>query len=807
MAEKPKSRESQDPRATSPVAGDVDREEDVTSELSLPWASDEDFGSAPLVDMETDNTLETGTLLNDRFEIVELVHSGGMGHVYKAVDRRRHPAGSGRIHVAIKMLRESLAERDEFRLVLEREAAKAQSLSHSNIINIFDFDEHEGRFFLVMEWLEGESVRALLNRTGGQRLAPTFAWTVIEGVAEALHHAHRNNVIHADVNPSNIFITETLDIKLLDFGVARCADDALDPADKGVTWATQTYASPEVLSGLSPVFQDDVFSLGCVAYRLLGGEHPFGGSSSITARDGGIAVEPIPGVPESEWQILRRALAYSRAERPDTVEVFLRKHHSSAIGVRSHEAKWSAAFLQRPLLVAMGVVAAVALAWWFGPVAPVTETLPEDDPSGAPVEAVAQSEATVVDDLLVAARLAAEDQRLVLPEEDNARSQYREILIVEPGNGEALRGLRSISDVFVERAVAALKSGDPQAAASSLTTASETDASNPAITMVSELLVAQGDAELSAAQAAAATGNMGQATSALARAEQYEHIDPSAINSVRERLAEAARESELLDGLDTVERHLAADRLLAPAAGNARASLAALRNAYGGDPRLTAAYERLAERLLTRAAFATAAGRLDDAENLIDAADSLGVLEAEVQLARESLVRTAAITDPVPEAVIADEAPEEPDPTTIESEAPADTGNELDAAALPSQELVAQASAAGPARSEPDTGSAGGPITTDAPGRSTATSLEELGLERFIAPAYPRRAQRRGLNGYVDVAFDINPDGRTDAIEILGGENTDIFGESASDAVRKWRFAPRPDTVRENVILRFEIAD
>lgn len=72
MAEKPKSRESQDPRATSPVAGDVDREEDVTSELSLPWASDEDFGSAPLVDMETDNTLETGTLLNDRFEIVEL---------------------------------------------------------------------------------------------------------------------------------------------------------------------------------------------------------------------------------------------------------------------------------------------------------------------------------------------------------------------------------------------------------------------------------------------------------------------------------------------------------------------------------------------------------------------------------------------------------------------------------------------------------------------------------------------------------------------------------------------------------------
>ena len=85
--------------------------------------------------------------------------------------------------------------------------------------------------------------------------------------------------------------------------------------------------------------------------------------------------------------------------------------------------------------------------------------------------------------------------------------------------------------------------------------------------------------------------------------------------------------------------------------------------------------------------------------------------------------------------------------------------------------------------------------------------LEDLGLERFIAPTYPRRAQRRGLTGYVEVAFDVTPDGRTDAIEVLGGVPAEIFDKSAADAVRKWRFAPRQDTIRGNVTLRFEIAE
>ncbi len=791
MTEKHKSGGSKDPRGGARVEGYVDPEDVVTSELSgvvfrafLDDGSDAKYDTritdvqlAPHVDADTEETLEPGILLNDRYEIVELVHSGGMSHVYKAVDRRRHPESSDQFHVAIKMLRESLSDRDDVHMVLEREAAKVQSLSHPNIINVFDFDQYEGRFFLVMEWLEGESVNSLLRRTNGQRLSPAFAWAVIEGAAEAIRHVHLKNVVHADINPSNIFITTTHDIKLLDFGVARFAEDPHDSPESSVSWVTQTYASPEVLSGLVPVFQDDVFSLGCVAYRLLGGKHPFSGSPSIVARNGGVLVEPIPGLPESDWQIVGRSLAYSRDERPDTVASFLRNRPSdSAAGIGLGRSKWSAAILRWWLPATAAVAGALAISWWFLPDLRGTDAVPEVTQEAPPAEEPAPTEASPVQAFLVAARQAVEEERLVLPEGDNARELYREMLMIEPENAEALHGLRLISDAFVARADTALRSGDTQAAVSALTIASETDAGNPATSIIAELLTAQGDARLAAARMAAAMGDIGQATAALAQAEQYAHIDPAMISAVREQLAGLEREVAFLDSLAIVDRHIAVGQLLEPDGDNAREALAGLSVDYGDDPRLLAAYQRLAERLLTRAAFAAAAGSVAEAESLLDAADSLGVLEAEVALARESVARTAEAMSPAPAALIVEEVPDNPGTATIDSETP----------------VEADVSPAGPVESVEE------PI---------ATRLEDLGLEYFVAPDYPRSARRRGLNGYVDVAFDVNPDGSTGAIEVLRGVPADAFDESAADAVRQWRFAPRQDTYRGRITLRFEITD
>jgi len=171
-----------------------------------------------------------------------------MAHVYKAVDLRRRLDAAEPHYVAIKMMRVSLAAPEALQLTLEREASRTQALSHPNIINVYDFDQFDGWCYLVMEWLDGETVNDLLRRTKGHGVAPEFAWPLIDSVAHGLQHAHVNNVVHADINPSNIFITNTHKIKLLDFGVARdCDDTAEDAEDDRFTWVTQTYASPEVL--------------------------------------------------------------------------------------------------------------------------------------------------------------------------------------------------------------------------------------------------------------------------------------------------------------------------------------------------------------------------------------------------------------------------------------------------------------------------------------------------------------------------------------------------------------------------------
>jgi TonB family protein len=814
-----KSDKPGDHRGRDWAAAGIDPDDDVTSELSprqlknsgaetveAPTDINADNAKfASQVGSETDDVVEAGTLLSDRFEIVELVHSGGMSHVYKAIDHRRDPEGSDDIYVAIKMLRGVLAERDELSRILEREAAKARSLAHPNIINIFDFDKQEGRFFIVMEWLDGESVNSLIRRTNGQRLSRTFAWNVIEGAAEAIRYAHLNDIVHADINPSNIFITSTHDIKLLDFGVARSVKESHDPTEDEIFWVTRTYASPEVLLGHAPVFQDDVFSLGCVAYRLLGGKHPFAGLTSTAAKDSGVPVEPIPGLPQSDNEILLRTLSYSRADRPDTVAVFLRNHPSSAAaGAGPSAPERSSNFLRWGLPAVLAVTAAIAVAWWLRADVPgfevnatspqgVIETVPRETPQLGIVlqsaqeerengsqevplmEASDQSGTLIVDEMLVAGKKTLEEQRLIMPEGDNAREWYRKILAIEPENPEALRGLRSISDTFVEHANKELKSGNPQGAMAALAVASETDADNPAISLVTELLVTQGDAQLTAARTAAAMGDVARAAVALDQAAQYAHIAPEAIDFARESLAVQARDAALLDNIAVADNQMSEGRLLEPPGNNARETLAELRDEYGGDSRVLAANLRLAERLLARAAFATSAGNISEAEVFVNAADTLGVLVAEVALARASITATAEATRAAPGVEVLDGAPDESGLLVVDDEA--------------------------------QTGDVVVPTVPAAPSEPTPVRLEDLGLERFIPPVYPRSAKRRGVTGYVEVAFDVNPNGRTSAIEVIRGMPTGVFEESAVDAVRQWRFAPRQETIRGNVTLRFAIAE
>jgi TonB family protein len=728
------------------------------------------------VESLNDDGLKPGVVLKDRFEIVALIHSGGMGHVYKAIDRRRNVEGSGGVHVAIKMMRPKIASLQDARVSLEQEAAKAQALAHPNIINIFDFDEHDGQFFLVMEWLEGESLTAVLRRAANETLEPSVAWSIVEGVATAVQHAHANNIVHADINPSNIFVTENQGVKLLDFGVARVAGDTDELVDDQIAWVTQTYSSPEVLSGLAPVFEDDIFSLGCVAYRLLSGAHPFGGAPSLVAQRNGITVEPIPWLNADDWHVLNRSLSYERAQRPSDVADFVARAGRSlrepdVIG----RPKGGVLLQWRLLWIAAAAVASAGLGWQLlqpggGDVAsPVVEA-----PAPEPFLAEVPSKPLVlspVPELVVVAATAFEQGQFITPAQDSARAIYREILALEPGNKDALYGLRAISDYYLQQARTALNGDDPAQAYVALEVATETDPENPAVGLVRQLLTAKGNSELADARLAAAAGNFDLVQERLARAERYDNVDDSALQAIRDQVARKSVDDQLLASLAAADAHMAAGRLIAPDADNAHELLLELHAANGDDPRLLASMERLGDRLLTRAMFFGSAARVDEATTLLDAVDALGVLAPEVELARISLVDVSEST--------VSGGPSEPGlaPVDDAAQVPAETNSDREAELL----------------------------TGDS--QAIRRSVQEFGIDTYVAPVYPGRAIRRGITGTVDVRFRINPDGSTDSIEIIDAEPGEIFSESALDAVRQWRFDARAKEVWAQITLRFDLAE
>jgi TonB family protein len=753
--------------------------------------------ASPLPPAE-DELLTPGSVLKDRFEIVGVVHTSNMSCVYKAIDRRRHVDGSGQVHVAIKMMRPAIASGQDARLKLEREAARAQRLAHPNVVNVFDFDEHKGRFFLVMEWLEGETVLSLLKRTIGRQLDRAFAWQIIEGTAAGVQHAHLNNIVHADINPGNIFITVTHEIKLLDFGVARNWADQFDPHEERLLWAAKAYASPDVLSGIAPVIEDDVFSLGCVAYRLLGGAHPFQDSDVLKAMRDEFEPVPVPGLPENEWQVIQRALAYDRSDRPKSAAVFFRNTLQLApmdldMGSGNRQTwRWLATTIAALALIAAGF-------WWLrdnpAVLAPEvsTETTAE---SVNELQAVPPKEVddTPVRGLLEAAESAMADARVIEPADDSARGYYRDVLAIEPGNPVALRGLRTISDRYVQQAESLLRSGSPLDSSAALEIAADSDPANPAIEIVQQLLASEGNQQLADARGAALSGDLEQAAALLDNARQYPAVDAAAIASVDALIAERGNEAVLLGQLERAEERIAAGQLIAPAGNSARDIVLSLRRRHGGDARLEATTNRLGERLLTNAAFATAAGEYRSAGELLDGVESLGILENEVATARAALVSAEAQPADAPAgAAVAAAATGAAAAGSIEAGPDTDVTNDTTAT-----DEVSESSARAGGSSEPASDS-----STSEP-ETRRRSLSDLGITEYVAPKYPRSAQRRNLSGFVEVEFVVNTDGSTGEFGIVNAMPNKIFDASAEKAVSRWKFTPRDEPVNARIVLSFE---
>ncbi|HUP49736.1 MAG TPA: protein kinase, partial [Thermoanaerobaculia bacterium] len=218
------------------------------------------------------------------YEIVAPIGAGGMGEVYRARDTRLDRT------VAVKVLSAEFANDAQVRLRFEREAKTISSLSHPHICTLHDVGAHEGRDFLVMEYLEGESLADRLSRGP---LPLEQALTVAVQIADALDKAHRRGIVHRDLKPGNIFLTRT-GAKLLDFGLAKNWAAALGPqasvletqqkpiTEQGTIVGTFHYMAPEQLEGKEADARSDIFAFGAVLYEMLTGRRAFGGKSKVS---------------------------------------------------------------------------------------------------------------------------------------------------------------------------------------------------------------------------------------------------------------------------------------------------------------------------------------------------------------------------------------------------------------------------------------------------------------------------------------------------------------------------------------------
>jgi formylglycine-generating enzyme required for sulfatase activity len=263
--------------------------------------------------------LSPGKLLAERYRIEEYLDSGGMGDVWRATDTELHD-----LPVAIKVLPPILAGNQRCIDGLKREAAIALRLTHANICRLHNFHSDGEIKFLVMEFIEGQTLEALLDGRSDRRMTVNELLPIARDVAAALDYAHARSpaVLHRDVKPSNIMVTLDHHAKMLDFGIARELKDSMTRIGRRETSGTLVYMSPEQLSGQAPTPASDVYSCAATVYECLAGHAPFyrGAIEHQILRE---RPPDVPGVPKDVNAVLQAGLAKHQADRPASATAFV----------------------------------------------------------------------------------------------------------------------------------------------------------------------------------------------------------------------------------------------------------------------------------------------------------------------------------------------------------------------------------------------------------------------------------------------------------------------------------------------------
>lgn len=234
--------------------------------------------------MDTNMDKYLGTMLDDRYEILEVIGTGGMAVVYKAMCHRLNR------YVAVKILRDELANDEEFRKRFQTEAQAVAMLSHPNIVSVYDVSHSDGVEYIVMELIEGVTLMQYMKKKGalGWKEALHFAVQI----SKALEHAHEKGIIHRDIKPQNIMILKDGTIKVADFGIAALESAQEKKSDQTV--GSVHYIAPEQARGEQPDPRSDIYSLGVVMYEMLTGKMPYDGDTAEQVAMKHITGHPVP---------------------------------------------------------------------------------------------------------------------------------------------------------------------------------------------------------------------------------------------------------------------------------------------------------------------------------------------------------------------------------------------------------------------------------------------------------------------------------------------------------------------------------